>query len=143
MRKIAVSAIVVVLAAVGIFFIYVVLDRGVTQVSLHNTSSEPITRGELLALDRRFPIGQIAVGGFQTICIQNRGEGSYQLNVEFRSGRHLLSGELGYFTSGASANDQVEIQSEKILLKSTRPFRTKFGEQTPSCSSAKRTDTAR
>lgn len=122
MKWVSLSALIVVVLGITLLYQYCdLLQDGQAEITLQNRSTESIESVQISVFGQTYNVGRMNVGEDQRILFLVNGEGGYRVNAKFSSGRILVSDEIGYLTIGASLIDIVEIQTDKIILKSEVP----------------------
>lgn len=116
-RLVAFALLAILVCAAALYVFYFVYGAGQRlHLELHNMSSETIERGTVSLFGSEHVFGPVGPGKSLTLSFPFDGEGGYQIEATFASGKTVASGSIGYLTPGMSSDDGIEISPDGISL---------------------------
>jgi hypothetical protein len=89
------------------------------EMVIENAAPESIQRGRVVTRHHVSSFGRVAPGQHDTVRVRVSGDTSYEVVVEFASGRKLTQSNLGYLTHGMHTVDSVRVTDTEIAITSS------------------------
>jgi hypothetical protein len=91
-------------------------------VTIVNESGEPVRAATLIVAGERYELRDLPSDGREVISFATAGDDSYDLRVQFSSGRVLHNESIGYIGEGMRSRDALRIRPSSIEVDAgTRP----------------------